>query len=226
MNLSPFYARTAEIPDADQLITQIIKAHRTAKREGLLCLEFCADQYAPELTFFFDKLELPFPVFDEIAYIRFCQVSRHPLVLSRCLLAYRAAKGIMMAEDIFSLLAVLKVIIRKDELDLELDPASGEEIDSMLWRGTEVIHFSDLMRCEDRHLQMLLRELSTEDTASAFSRASPELRGRMLDQCSKGVQSDLRLRMYIGASEDKCRLSQEKWLEVLGKLVDAGEIEI
>jgi hypothetical protein len=114
----------------------------------------------------------------------------------------------MRNEDIFALLAVLKVILRKEELDLELEP-SGEELDTPLWKGTGVLHFSDLMKVENRHLQIMLREVLWETTALAFCRTSPELQDRVLSLCPSAARSDLQLRVFLGGSNEKCRDAQK-----------------
>jgi len=47
------------------------------------------------LAFFFSRILLPFPVFNEVAYSKLSQVSRYPASLSRYLVAYRVATGIV-----------------------------------------------------------------------------------------------------------------------------------
>ena len=225
--LSHFYskAKPTDLHDPEKLISDVVKAHFTARREGLLALDD-SNEYVPELVFFFNKMDMPRDTFDEISYIKLSQVSHHPETLTKYLVGYRACRGIMQMQDIYELIEILRVILRKEELDLDLEREMGEEIDAGLWKGEQVLRFSDLLKVQDRHLQMLMREVLWQDTAAAFSRTNKELRDRMLKNCSLRVRSDLKVRMYIGGNEEKCLSAQEEWLEIFAKLIDSGEIEI
>lgn len=104
----------------------------------------------------------------------------------------------------------------------EQDPELAEEIRKHLFV------FEDLMKLDDRSIQVILREIDTRDLALALKGATDELKEKIFKNMSKRAASLLKDELdYMGPVRVKdVEAAQQKIVEVVRRLEEAGEIVI
>jgi len=104
----------------------------------------------------------------------------------------------------------------------EQDPELAEEIRKHLFV------FEDLVKLDDRSIQIILREVDTRDLALALKGATDELKEKIFRNMSKRAASLLKDELdYMGPVRVKdVEGAQQKIVEVVRRLEEAGEIVI
>ncbi|HEW92767.1 MAG TPA: flagellar motor switch protein FliG [Thermotogaceae bacterium] len=104
----------------------------------------------------------------------------------------------------------------------EQDPELAEEIRKHLFV------FEDLMKLDDRSIQVILREIDTRDLALALKGATDELKEKIFKNMSKRAAALLKDELdYMGPVRVKdVEAAQQKIVEVVRRLEEAGEIVI
>lgn len=104
----------------------------------------------------------------------------------------------------------------------EQDPELAEEIRKHLFV------FEDLVKLDDRSIQIILREVDTRDLALALKGATDELKKKIFRNMSKRAASLLKDELdYMGPVRVKdVEGAQQKIVEVVRRLEEAGEIVI
>ncbi|HWP20399.1 MAG TPA: flagellar motor switch protein FliG [Burkholderiaceae bacterium] len=86
--------------------------------------------------------------------------------------------------------------------------------------------FDDLMKVDDRGIQMLLKEVQSESLVIALKGASPELRGKifsnMSSRAAEALREDLESRGPVRLSEVEAE--QKEMLKVVRRLAEEGQI--
>ena len=102
------------------------------------------------------------------------------------------------------------------------DPELAEEIRKHLFV------FEDLMKLDDRSIQVILREIDTRDLALALKGATDELKEKIFKNMSKRAAALLKDELdYMGPIRVKdVEAAQQKIVEVVRRLEEAGEIVI
>ena len=100
------------------------------------------------------------------------------------------------------------------------DPDRAERISALLYV------FEDIVRIENRSLQKLLAEVSSDTLTTALSGAAEEISDKIFDNLSKRARATLEdeLEFKGHVSEDEITLARKSIAEVIGKLDQAGEL--
>lgn len=104
----------------------------------------------------------------------------------------------------------------------EQDPELAEEIRKHLFV------FEDLVKLDDRSIQIILREVDTRDLALALKGATDELKEKIFKNMSKRAASLLKDELdYMGPVRVKdVESAQQKIVEIVRRIEEAGEIVI
>jgi len=104
----------------------------------------------------------------------------------------------------------------------EQDPELAEEIRKHLFV------FEDIVKLDDRSIQIILREIDTRDLALALKGATDELKEKIFKNMSKRAASLLKDELdYMGPVRVKdVEAAQQKIVEIIRRLEEAGEIVI
>jgi flagellar motor switch protein FliG len=102
----------------------------------------------------------------------------------------------------------------------ETDPALADEVRALLFV------FEDLLKLDDRTIQLVLKEVDSKDLALALRGASDEVKGRVLENMSQRAGETLREEMEFMPPQRRRTIeeAQTKIVGVVRRLEDAGAI--
>ncbi len=147
-------------------------------------------------------------------------------VLERKVSAF-ATQSFSQVGGLDTVVEIMNSIDRTTERDIldrlsEHDPELAEEIRKHLFV------FEDIVKLDDRSIQLVLREVDTRELAVALKGASDEVKEKIFKNLSKRAASMLKDELeYMGPVRVKdVEAAQQKIVEIIRRLEEAGEIVI